>query len=47
MIDAILVGLGSTPALRGEELGEQPLDLVAQQRVEPPARTMIRPRRVK
>src|SRR6267378_2125376 len=40
---AMLVRLGAAFPLRCEELGEQPLDLVAQHRIEAPARTMIGP----
>src|ERR1700716_1404497 len=44
---AMLVRLGPAFPLRCEELGEQPLDLVAQQRIEAPAWTMIGPGGVK
>src|SRR5438309_2689281 len=40
---AMLVRLGPAFPLRREERGEEPLDVVAQQRVEAPARTMIGP----
>src|SRR5438045_249272 len=42
----ILVRLGPAPSLRREELSEQRFDVVAQQRVEAPPRTVIRPPRV-
>src|SRR5439155_1292374 len=42
--EVILVRFGLTAPLRREELTEQPLDFVAQQWVEPPARAVVRPR---